>query len=107
MKSTPKILALSAVLAVLAAPAFAEDVPPPPPHDKGAMFKKIDKDGDGFATRAEMEAAHKEKLDKMFAEGDTDKDGKLSQEEMKTSFEKMKKKMREHMKDRAEEKPAE
>ncbi len=62
----------------------------------GQKFEKIDTDGDGFLTRAEMEAYHKQKLDKMFEKADANKDGKLSREELQKGREEWREKMHKH-----------
>ena len=57
--------------------------------DKGPRitFEQMDKDGDGFITKADIQAAHAER----FAANDTDGDGFLSAEELEASKGKMRK----------------
>lgn len=84
----------------------AEDGPPPmdgpggPRGGSGEMFKRADANGDGFLTKEEMLKAHEIRIDKTFADLDTNKDNKLSQEEMAAGREKMRAKFRERMKER-------
>lgn len=65
--------------AILAGPAFAQHGPPPPPPIGGPVFDLIDTNKDGKLTKEEVRAAH----DKKFLEIDTNKDGFLAKEEMK------------------------
>ena len=60
------------------------------------MFITIDKDRDGFVTRAEVAAYHLEQdgekedeVNKLFDKHDADKDGKLSQKEFCAAFEEL------------------
>ncbi|MFB6457156.1 hypothetical protein ACE38W_17930 [Chitinophaga sp. Hz27] len=58
------------------------------PGDREGFFKKIDKDGDGKLSKAEVEAASKEnkrleKLNENFATIDTNKDGFIDKAELK------------------------
>lgn len=46
-------------------------------------WKSADKDGDGSLSRTEVEAAHMKRLSRDFDKLDTNKDGKLSADEMK------------------------
>lgn len=64
------------VLVTLAAPAFAQDAPPPP-RPGGAMMR-ADTNGDGIVTRQEALAQAGERFDRM----DANHDGKLTQDEM-------------------------
>jgi hypothetical protein len=63
-------------VALLAAGAAACAAEPLPPQDRPAAFQKLDKDGDGFVSRAEA-AAHPE-VAANFDKADRDKDGRLS-----------------------------
>lgn len=74
--------------------ALAEDAPKMDQKPMG-MFRDADTDKDGFLTRAELDAAHKKRLDEMFENTDANKDGKLSKEEMKAGREKMRAKWKE------------
>ena len=49
-------------------------------------WKSADKDGDGSLSRAEVEAAHMKRLSRDFDKLDTNKDGKLSEDEMKMTM---------------------
>ena len=60
------------------------------------MFITIDKDRDGFVTRAEVAAYHTKQggekedgVNKLFDKHDADKDGKLSQKEFCAAFEEL------------------
>lgn len=64
--------------AILAGPAFAQHGPPPPPMG-GPVFDLIDTNKDGKLTKEEVRAAH----DKKFLMIDANKDGFLAKEEMK------------------------
>lgn len=46
-------------------------------------WKSADKDGDGALSRAEVESAHMKRLSRDFDKLDTNKDGKLTEDEMK------------------------
>ena len=46
-------------------------------------WKNADKDGDGALSRAEVESAHMKRLSRDFDKLDTNKDGKLTEDEMK------------------------
>ncbi|MBU6234821.1 MAG: hypothetical protein KGQ41_03165 [Alphaproteobacteria bacterium] len=86
-------LAAVAVLA-LSVPAMAEDAPKAAEGHEGhgkmmQMKNDADTDGDGFLSKAEFMAMH----EKRFAEMDGDSDGKISKDEMKAFFGKMKEKM--------------
>lgn len=48
----------------------------------GLMMGRLDTDGDGAISRAEMEAAHQRQA-AMFDQADTDRDGKLTREEIR------------------------
>ncbi len=111
------MLALMAMLGlVFAAPtiAKAEDAPaahedskskeghgPDGPRDghrggkHGKMFEESDKDGDGFLTKDEMLESHKKRVESMFETLDTDKNNKLSKEELAKGRDKMKAKWKE------------
>lgn len=85
-------LTVAALVLGVAAPAFAADEKKKP--DPAEAFKKMDKDGDGSLTEAELigkktgEMADKAKA--LFAKKDKDKDGKLSLEEFKAGGKKAK-----------------
>ncbi len=80
-------IAIATLLAGSALTAHAED------HEKGKdgwkrlspaeRFQKNDTNKDGFLTPAEMLAEHEARIKEIFTRLDTDKDGKLSQDEMK------------------------
>ncbi len=96
-----KILMLGvAVLALNAAPSFAEDKAAAPvdapKHHKGDMLKEIDADGDGAVSKAEFLAFH----EKRFGEMDADKDGKISKEEHEAKRAEWKAKMKERRENR-------
>ena len=86
-------LTVAALALGVAAPSFAADKEKKKP-DPEAAFKKMDKDGDGSLTEAELigkktgEMADKAKA--MFARKDKDKDGKLTLEEFKAGGKKPK-----------------
>ncbi len=63
----------------------------------GSRFMEMDANDDGFVTKPELMKVHEAKIDQMFSHADTDKDGKLSKEEMHSSVKDMMKKMRNRM----------
>ncbi|RAJ82275.1 EF hand domain-containing protein [Chitinophaga dinghuensis] len=72
---------------------YAQEAPQQPQQhqqqgDREAFFKKIDKDGDGKLSKAEVEAASKDdkrlaKLNENFDSIDTNKDGFIDKDELK------------------------
>lgn len=75
--------AILAASLVLAAPALAQPVPSQPAAKSGARsnyLERIDTNKDGFVDRAEFRAG----LQGLFDRKDANKDGKLSQDELKT-----------------------
>ena len=83
-----RIITTIAALAISAAFVTAEEKKPAaaaekPKADPEAAFKKLDKDGDGFISKAEFTAGAKDaaKAEAAFAKKDKDGDGKLSKEE--------------------------
>ena len=65
----------------------------------GPMFDRFDTDKDGRISKEEMRTA----TDKMFAEADTNKDGFISKEEMEAHHKAMREKMHEKMRDKMQE----
>ena len=51
-------------------------------HRHGGMFRRIDTDGDGMISRAELLASQQRQL-QAFDQADTNRDGKLSPDEMR------------------------
>lgn len=103
-------LAALALVVMAGAPAMAEDGPKGEHEGHKMMKNDADTDGDGFLSKAEFMAVQ----EKRFAEMDGDSDGKVSKEEMKGHFKKMKdvyqekrKEMAEKMKEKAKEKAEE
>jgi EF-hand domain pair len=115
--SEQKLMKLSALIAGLmfatgATLAFAQTDPATPPqapapgaapngqpqapgmqgphrhHRHGGMFKRIDTDGDGMISRAELLASQQRQL-QAFERADTNHDGKLSRDEMRAFFRSM------------------
>lgn len=95
MRKLFTLLTVAAVALGVAAPSFAAKDEKKKP-DPEAAFKKMDKDGDGSLTEAELvgkktgEMADKAKA--MFARKDKNKDGKLSLDEFKAGPKKPKSK---------------
>ena len=76
-----KIMSLGLMLTMFAAPAFAQDGPPPPggPGPRGGgMMMRADTNGDGVITRDEALAQAAQRFDRM----DMNHDGKLTRDEM-------------------------
>lgn len=106
-------LATAALMVMAGTSAWAEDGPQGGPKDKKGhekmMRKEADTDGDGFLSKAEFLKVQEER----FAEMDADSDGKISKEEMRGHFGKMREKMKEarermnEKKERLEEKQGE
>ncbi|MCB9964271.1 MAG: hypothetical protein H6855_00305 [Rhodospirillales bacterium] len=100
--STSKLFLTSlAALSVMALPVFAgaahaEGKMPPPPRDGsgpgGALFEKMDTDGDGKISEAE----HMEGAKSRFSKMDTDSDGFVTKDEMRAQKEKMHEKFKGH-----------
>lgn len=81
-----KVLLSCVALACLASTGFAEEKPKKEGKkpDLAAVFKKLDKDGSGDLTLAEMTGKRDaEKAKKAFERLDKDKNGKVSLEEFK------------------------
>ena len=84
-----KIALAGLMLATLAAPALAQDGPPPAggpgPRGGGGMMMRADTNGDGVVTREEALALAGERFDRM----DLNHDGKLTRDEMKQAGRRM------------------
>ena len=70
-----KTLLIGLTLACLAAPAVAQDAPPPP---RGGGMIRADTNGDGIITREEAIAQATERFDQL----DINHDGKLTRDEL-------------------------
>ena len=69
--------------------------------DKRAQkFQEADTDGDGFLSKDEMRTKQEERLNKMFSEADNDNDGKLSREELRNHRKTMHAEMKQRMQER-------
>jgi hypothetical protein len=75
-----RILAIAAVLAAIAAPAFAQP-PAPTPEERAAAFAKADTNKDGKLDKAEFTAMlpdqAKAMADQIFERRDANKDGSI------------------------------
>jgi hypothetical protein len=96
-KHMKKIMMLgAAVLALQAIPALAQDAPPQDGGMRhggpGKFFQMQDANNDGVVTEGEFIASAK----KRFAELDTDKNGKVTKEEMDAHRDEMRKKWESH-----------
>lgn len=81
------IIALGALSTLVASAALAQEGPPrqmPAPED---VFKRWDANSDGVVDKAEWTGAGRP--EDRFAMIDADKDGKITLDEMKAAFEKM------------------
>ena len=56
-------------------------------------FEKIDKNGDGLLSKAEMVEAHRDRIDKLFMNFDKNGDDKLSKRELRAVRQEMKKRI--------------
>ncbi|USQ94334.1 EF-hand domain-containing protein [Caulobacter sp. RL271] len=85
------IVALASLTTVAAGAAFAQEAPPPgPPRqmpNPEDIFKRWDTNSDGAVDKAEWDATGRP-ADR-FAMLDANKDGKVTLDEMKAAFEKM------------------
>jgi hypothetical protein len=81
-----KLLLAGAAVMALASPALAQDGPAGGHGPMGGPMQNADTDGDGMISKAEFMAVHEKRFDEM----DTNKDGKLSKDEMKAHREAMK-----------------
>lgn len=84
------IVALGALSTLVAGAALAQDGPPPGPRRMPSpeeFIKQIDKNADGAIDKAEWTGAGRP--EERFAGVDADNDGKITAEELKVAFEKM------------------
>lgn len=105
MNRTLSILALSAFVALGVGHAHAEhggphDGPGGPGGHHGRFFQEADTNNDGFLTKEEMQTQQQQRMDNMFTHVDGDKDGKLSQDELKKGREEMRERMRTRFRER-------
>lgn len=92
------LLGTAAALALaIAMPAISQAGPGKGEHG-ARLFEQTDKDGDGFVSKAEMQAASEQRFAKVDANGD----GVLTKEEMDAAHEKMREKFKAHRGDPAE-----
>lgn len=78
MTTQIRIPLLAAALALIAAPALAQETPKPKPMTSAEKIAAIDADRDGVITAEEHAAGAK----KMFEQMDADRDGKVTAAEM-------------------------
>lgn len=78
--ASPWVRRLLAASTVAALPAFASaaDEPAAPKPEHAALFKKLDADGDGQITKDEVPEEQRRLLERLIANHDGNKDGKLS-----------------------------
>ena len=88
--------AIGALAVALAVPALASKGAPDGFHHRGALFQKVDKNGDGAITLDEAKAGSAE----LFARLDLNGDGSLTQEEMSEARQKMRGERRKEMADK-------
>ncbi|HLO75609.1 MAG TPA: EF-hand domain-containing protein [Magnetospirillum sp.] len=80
MKSSTFIgFALAAL--VTAAPALAQEKAAGGTDRREAMFQRMDANGDGKLTRAEVDAYYKAAADRLMSKRDFDKNGEITREE--------------------------
>lgn len=77
----------------LSIPAYAGDgeIMKKKIYNTSRRIEKIDTDGDGLISKLEMMAAHRLRIDRIYASYDKNNDGKLSKNELKASKKGMKK----------------
>nr|WP_295105337.1 EF-hand domain-containing protein [uncultured Caulobacter sp.] len=91
------IVALGALSTFVAGAAMAQEGPPPGPRQMPApedVFKRWDSNSDGVVDKAEWTGAGRP--EDRFAMIDADKDGKITLDEMKAAFEKMRQRRAQH-----------
>ena len=89
MKSTTISALLVVTVCFMASPLQAANVITPPPGDpeapvSEATFRTLDMDGDGYVSR--LEARRGTNVERQFDKLDTNRDGRLSREELKGMF---------------------
>lgn len=82
------MLAAAIVLSLSSADAFAQAKSAKPAP--GAMFQKMDLDGDGRISKEEAQKSDRKRLQENFDVIDANKDGFLDKEELKTYKDRMK-----------------
>ena len=89
-------LLITAIISFIAMPAYSHHGDHEGKFRNARLrFEEIDQDGDGLLSKNELLAVHKNRVEKMFINFDTNEDGKFSRKELITLRKFMKKRISE------------